>query len=138
MITQNFREVTPITVRETAYKGKTYPVTGVTVRWLTHKNLGGEEYQHNHALRHFTIAPGGEIPVHAHQFTQIMYVLSGKLVCRVEAQDGRVEEKEVGPGDCVYLYSFEPHGIANRSAEPAVMLCCIDCVGDKSNCIPTI
>ena len=39
---------------------------------LTHKNLGGEEYQHNHALRHFTLAPKGEVPIHNHKCTQIM------------------------------------------------------------------
>jgi quercetin dioxygenase-like cupin family protein len=137
MITQNYRQVTPVTVKEISYQGKAYPVKGVSIRWLTHKDLGGEEYQHNHALRHFTIAPGGEIPVHAHKYTQIMYMLSGKLVCRAEAKDGRAEEREIGPGDCVYLYSFEPHGLNNPSnSEPAVMLCCIDCIGDKSNCMP--
>jgi len=134
----NAKDVEPIPVRKIKYEGKSFEVKGATIRWLTHKNLGGEEYQHNHALRHFTIAPGGEIPIHNHKCTQIMYVLSGQALCTALAKDGRREEREIGVGDFVYNYSFEPHGMKNLSqTEPAVFLCCIDCVDDKENCVPT-
>jgi len=67
-----------------------------------------------------------------------MYVLSGQALCTALAKDGRREEREIGVGDFVYNYSFEPHGMKNLSqTEPAVFLCCIDCVDDKENCVPT-
>lgn len=139
MICMNYKEATPIEVKQTTYQGKTYSVKGATIRWLTHKNLGGEEYQHNHALRHFTLAPNGEAPVHSHKYTQIMYVLSGRAICSAVTQDGKLEEREIGPGDFVYYYSLEPHGLRNPSgSEPVVLLCCIDCVDDKKNCVPSI
>jgi uncharacterized RmlC-like cupin family protein len=47
--------------------------------------------------------------------------------------------KDVGPGDFVYNYSFEPHAVKNPSdSEPAVFLCCIDCIDDKQNCVPSV
>ena len=138
MICMNFKDVEPIQVREIKYEGKSLKVKGTTIRWLTHRGLGGEEYQHNHALRHFTIAPEGEVPVHSHKYTQIMYLLSGQALCTALSQDGKREEREIGPGDFIYNYSFEPHGMKNLStSEPAVFLCCIDCVDDKENCVPT-
>jgi quercetin dioxygenase-like cupin family protein len=132
----NTNDVTATQVKEMVYQGKSFPVKNVRVRWLTHKDLGGEEYQHNHALRHFTIGPKGEIPMHSHKFTQIMYLISGQAICYATARDGKIEEREFGPGDFVYTYSFEPHATKNPSeSEPVVFLCCIDCVDDKKNCL---
>lgn len=136
MICMSTGEITATHVKEIEYQGNIYPVKKVQVRWLTHKDLGGEEYQHNHALRHFTIGPKGEIPMHSHKYTQIMYLVSGNAICCAVDKDGTVEEKEVKPGDFAYTYSFEPHAIKNPSeTEPVVFLCCIDCVDDKRNCI---
>ena len=138
MICMNFKDVEPIQVKELTFEGKSFEVKNTTVRWLTHKNLGGEEYQHNHALRHFTIGPQGEIPVHGHKYTQIMYLLSGKALCISLSREGEREERKIGPGDFVYTYAFEPHAVKNLSdSEPAIFLCCIDCVGDKENCVPS-
>ena len=139
MICMNFKEVEPIQIKEIKYEGKSFEVKGATIRWLTHKNLGGDEYQHNHALRHYTLAPKGECPIHNHKNTQIMYVLSGKAMSSSISKDGQREEREVGPGDFIYNYSFEPHGLKNPSdSEPVVFLCCIDCVDDKQNCVPSV
>ena len=80
MICMNTKDVEPIQVKELRYEGESFKVKNTWVRWLTHKSLGGDEYQHNHALRHFTIGPNGEIPMHSHKHTQIMYVLSGKAL----------------------------------------------------------
>jgi quercetin dioxygenase-like cupin family protein len=138
MICMNYKDVAPIQVKKINYQGKDFEVKGASIRWLTHKNLGGDEYQHNHALRHFTVAPKGEVPIHQHKYTQIMYVLSGKALSTALSKDGDKEEREIGPGDFVYNYSLEPHGLKNLSdAEPVVFLCCIDCVGDKENCAPS-
>jgi len=128
MICKNYKDIDPLEVGE-----------GITVRWLTHKDLGGDEYLHNHALRMFTIAPQSEVEIHNHKFTQIVYIMSGKLLFTVLSQDGIREDREVGPGDFVYTYSFENHGIRNMSeTEPVILLCCIDCVDGKENCMPTI
>jgi quercetin dioxygenase-like cupin family protein len=136
MICMNTRDINAIQVKETEYRGNVFPVKNVWVKWLTHKDLGGEEYQHNHALRHFTIGPKGEIPMHSHKFTQIMYLISGTVICSVVDKDGKIEDREMAPGDFAYIYSFEPHTIKNPGdSEPAVLLCCIDCVDDKNNCI---
>jgi len=139
MICMNFKDVEPIQVKKINYAGTDFEVKGASIRWLTHKKLGGEEYQHNHALRHFTVAPKGEVPIHNHKYTQIMYIVSGNAVCGAISKDGTREEREIGPGDFVYNYSFEPHGLRNPSdTEPAVFLCCIDCIGDKANCVPAV
>ena len=135
MICMSTGDVASTHVKEIEYQGKIYPVKNVHVKWLTHKDLGGNEYQHNHALRHFTIGPKGEIPMHSHKYTQIMYLVSGNAVCCATGKDGTVEERQVKPGDFAYTYSFEPHAIKNPSeTEPVVFLCCIDCVDDRRNC----
>jgi len=111
---------------------------GIMIKWLTHKDLGGDEYLHNHALRKLTVAPKSEFEIHNHKYTQIVYILSGKLLFIVLSKDGTREEREIGPGDFVYIHSYEPHGIKNLSdTETVDLLCCIDCIGDKENCIPT-
>ena len=85
---------------------------GLKVRWLTHKDLGGDEYIHNHALRHFTVAPGTNIALQSHKYVQIMYILSGRLIFSVADKEGNRTEREVGPGDFIYTYSYEEHGEA--------------------------
>ena len=138
MILRSVDSVEPIEITHITYQGEKCPVKDTRVRWLTHRNLGGDEYVHNHALRHFTIGPNGEIPLHQHKVVEIVFVISGRLTCINVSEDGKRTETEVKPGDCIYHYSNEIHSFQNRSAtEPAAILCCVDCIGDKSNCIPT-
>jgi quercetin dioxygenase-like cupin family protein len=138
MILRNAGNIEPIEIKEITFKGVKYPVKNITARWLVHKDLGGEEYVHNHALRHFTIGPSSEIPLHQHKFVEIIYILGGKLISTDIDKEGKRQDIEVGPGDCLYHYSDEVHGFKNPSdTEPATLLCCIDCIGDKGNCIPT-
>ena len=92
MICMNFKDVEPIQVKKINYQGTDFEVKGASIRWLTHKNLGGDEYQHNHALRHFTIAPGGEVPIHQHKYTQIMYILSGKALTVALSEANNLED----------------------------------------------
>ncbi len=139
MICVNTADVESTQVKKLNYQGKDAEVKHTWIRWLTHKNLGDEEYKHNHALRHFTVGPEGDIPMHAHEYTEIVYVLSGKSVFISAEKNGTIAEREIWPGDCIYTYSFEPHAIKNFSdSESAVFLCCIDCVGDKQNCVPSV
>jgi len=46
VICMNFKDVEPIQVREIKYEGKSLKVKGTTIRWLTHRGLGGEEYRY--------------------------------------------------------------------------------------------
>jgi quercetin dioxygenase-like cupin family protein len=138
MICMKTTDVKPIQMKELKYEGKTVEVVNTWVRWLTHKNLGGSEYQHNHALRYFTVGAKGDIPVHNHKYTEIVYMLRGKVLF-TSSKDGEIEEREIEPGDFVYTYAFEPHSFRNLSdTEPANFLCCIDCVDDKQNCAPPV
>ena len=100
MILRNAKQIEPIEIEEITFKGVKYPVKNLTARWLVHKDLGGEEYVHNHAMRHFTIGPSSEIPLHQHKFVEIIYILSGKLISIDIAEDGKRQDIEVGPGDC--------------------------------------
>ena len=125
MICHNYKDVKAIEV------GK-----GILVRWLTHKDMGGEEYVHNHALRQFIIGPKSGVELHDHKFVQIIFIQKGNLLFRVQDKDGKLTEREVGPGDVIYTHAWEPHGIRNQSeTEPVELLCCIDCVDGKDNCI---
>ena len=136
MICMKTTDVEPIQIKELKYEGKRLEVQNTWVRWLTHMNRGGNEYQHNYALRYFTISPKGNIPMHNHKFTEIVYMMRGKVLF-TSSRNGEIEEKEIGPGDFVYTYSFEPHSLRNLSDnEPANFLCFIDCVDDKQNCVP--
>lgn len=77
MILTSVGSVELIAITYITYKGEKYPVKGTEVRWPTRKDFGGEEYVHNHALRHFSIGPNDEISLH--QQVEITFVLSGKL-----------------------------------------------------------
>lgn len=137
MICMNTRDIAPVQAKELKYEGKSFEVKGTLVRWLIHKKRGGDEYQHNHALRHLTVAPEGNIPMHNHKYTEIIYVLSGRGLCSALSKDGKTKTTEIGAGDFVYTYTFEPHAFTNLSdTEPLVFLCCINCVDDKENCAP--
>jgi quercetin dioxygenase-like cupin family protein len=136
MISGNVKDTEVIEMTETSYQGEKRKVINTQMRWLTHRDLGDESYLHNHALRQIIVGPSGYIPTHNHKHTHIWYMLSGSAVITAINKAGETEEKTIGPGDFVYHYSYEPHSFRNNSSEPAVFLCCIDCIDDKKNCAP--
>ncbi len=136
MISGNAKDVKEIEMTEASYQGKKHKVVNTRMKWLTHRNLGDESYLHNHALRQVTVGPNGYIPTHNHKHTHVWYMLSGSAVITAINKAGETEEKTIGPGDFVYHYSYEPHSFSNNGSEPAVFLCCIDCIDDKGNCTP--
>ncbi|WP_461210463.1 cupin domain-containing protein [Desulfocurvus sp. DL9XJH121] len=117
-------------VKGAPYKGEILPATGVTIRWLSKAgadDAGNPEY----GLRHFTVEPGGVIPMHHHAYLQTMYIESGSFECFVydPETDKVLESRICGPGDYVYSPCMEPHGMRNASdTEPGTFLCCIGCV----------
>ncbi len=128
-----WREVEDTPITSFPYKGKLYPVRGISVRWLSRfgdDGTGSPEY----GLRLFTAQPGGEIPIHNHFYVQSMYILSGRFECR--SFDPQTEQPTMTvtaeAGDTVVVPSLEPHGMRNLSAtEKATFLCCIGNVYEK-------
>lgn len=108
------------------YKGRALDVIGVSVRWLSRHGDDGTGYP-EYGLRHFTVEPGGQIPIHNHFYHQTMYILSGTFECWQfdPVTDEKVHTCSVGPGDFVYVPSMEPHGMKNTGDESATFLCCI-------------
>lgn len=54
------------------------------------------------------IEPGGEQRIHSHRPEQIYFILEGSGVMTVG-----IETQKVGPGDCVFIPSGQPHGLKN-------------------------
>jgi quercetin dioxygenase-like cupin family protein len=120
----------------TAYcKGKPVDVTGVGIRWLS-KAGQDEAGNPQYGLRLFSVEPGAEIPTHDHQYSQTIYVMSGKFECWTsDPETGlHTDTKICGPGDVIYVPGLEPHGMRNLGTEEAgTFLCCICSVqGEES------
>jgi mannose-6-phosphate isomerase-like protein (cupin superfamily) len=54
------------------------------------------------------IQPGGEQRIHSHQPEQVYLILEGRGLMTVGG-----ETQCVGPGDCVFIPSGQPHGLKN-------------------------
>ena len=95
------------------------------MRWLSQAGIGDTP---EYGLRFFTVAPGGEIPIHNHFYVQTMFILSGSMtVYSYDLEtDQQTAEKAVGPRDAIFIPSMEPHSMKNNSdTEEATFLCCI-------------
>ena len=125
MIVKHASDVPEKKITSYPYKGKPLPVKETYIRWLSQ---AGPQDSPEYGLRFFTLGPGGEIPIHNHQYYQTMYILSGQLAVTSYAveTDDPIEEKTMRPGDFVFVPSMEPHSICNQSqTENATFLCCI-------------
>ena len=54
------------------------------------------------------IQPGGEQRIHCHLPEQVYFILEGRGLMTVAG-----ETQRVGPGDCVFIPSGQPHGLKN-------------------------
>lgn len=54
------------------------------------------------------IEPGGEQRIHSHSPEQVYFILEGSGLMSVGN-----ETQRVGPGDCVFIPSRQPHGLKN-------------------------
>jgi mannose-6-phosphate isomerase-like protein (cupin superfamily) len=54
------------------------------------------------------VQPGGEQRLHSHGPEQVYFILEGRGLMTVGS-----EMKRVGPGDCVFIPSEQPHGLRN-------------------------
>lgn len=131
MIIRKVNEIESIPVTQLEYKGKKVEMDGVKVKWLVHKAIGDETYLHNFAVRYFEIEPGSVIPTHEHKYVEAVYILQGELLFK-----SGDEEIIANPNEVVYVPSFEKHSLENIGDMKASLICCIDCHGDKANCLP--
>jgi len=121
MIIRKVHEVPEIEVKEVTRHGEKVPVTGCKIRWVVDPSTGDERYNHNFSFRYFVLEPGGEIPMHEHAYEEVVFMLEGSLLFSTEN-----ETVEVGPGEAIYTYTFEPHALRNHTSSPAVFTCSID------------
>lgn len=126
MIVKNIMEIKGYDVKE-AYGTN---AEGVTIRWLSEKRTGGEEYMHHFALRYFVIKPGGYLAPHKHPWEQEIAITKGRLVATAEGKS-----VEAGPGDVLYFATNEEHGFKTISDESCEFYCVIGCPGKGENCI---
>src|SRR4051794_35899035 len=57
------------------------------------------------------IRPGGEQRLHSHRPEQVYFILEGAGLMTVGS-----ETQRVGPGDCIFIPSGQPHGLKNDGA----------------------
>lgn len=126
VIIKKIREIREYDVKE-AYG---QDAEGVTIRWISDKKTGGEEYLHNFALRYFVFKPGGYMARHKHPWEQEIAVTKGCLKIL-----GLNDEKIVGVGDVAYFPANEEHGFENIGDESGEFYCVIGCLGKGENCI---
>jgi len=123
----HIKDVEARPIKTFPYKGKTYPVVGTTVKWLSQV---GEPALPEYGLRFFTIEPGGYLSVHQHEYAQTEIIVSGKLVAaHYDNNDKLLEEKEIGVGEYFYVAPMEVHSMKNTGKEPATFFCCICVLG---------
>ncbi|MCU0798419.1 MAG: cupin domain-containing protein [Candidatus Thermoplasmatota archaeon] len=96
-------------------------VTGTSIQWLASKTDGAP----NFAMRRFTMAPGGTIPLHDHPWEHEIYILQGKGTALYG--DRKVD---IASGDVIFIPGNEPHGYINDGKEDLVFLCMIPNSGD--------
>ncbi len=105
---KHFSEVEPQAATEGA--------SGVKIRWLIKENLGAR----NFVMRHFEIEPHGHTPLHSHPWEHELFILSGSGT----VSNAR-EEKQLKPGDVVFIPEGETHQFKNNSNAPFTLLCLI-------------
>jgi quercetin dioxygenase-like cupin family protein len=96
-------------------------VRGVEKRVLIGPKQGAPRF----VMRHFTLAPRGYSPEHAHPWEHELYILSGKG--RVRFSDGAAE---LAAGDFVFVPPMDRHQFLNTGDEPFEFLCVVPVSGD--------
>ncbi len=82
--------------------------------------VGPDEGATRFHMRHFEVAPGGHTPHHHHGYEHEVLVLRGRGVVL-----GGADEREIGPGDVVWIPPDEMHQFRNVGDEPLEFICLI-------------
>ncbi len=96
-------------------------VQGVEKRVL----IGAADRAPLFVMRHFTVAPGGYTPEHAHAWEHEVYVLAGRG--RAHGQGGA---QDVGPGDFIFVPPMDVHQFRNTGDVPLEFICVVPLAGD--------
>ena len=107
MLVRNRDEVAPVTYGD--------EVKGVEMRPLITDREGAPTF----SMRAFTLEPGGQTPLHAHQWEHEVYILAGSGTVR--SQDG---ERALRAGDSVFLGPNELHQFRG-GADGLQFICCV-------------
>jgi quercetin dioxygenase-like cupin family protein len=126
MIIKNVKEIKDYDVKE-AYG---QDAEGVTIRWISEKRTGGDDYLHNFALRYFTFKPNAYMNPHKHPWEQEIAVTRGKIQVLGVADDTILKASDVA-----YFAANEVHGFKNLSNGESEFYCVIGCVGKGENCL---
>jgi quercetin dioxygenase-like cupin family protein len=126
MIIKHVKEIKGFDVKE-AYG---QDAEGVSIRWISEKRTGGDEYLHNFALRYFTFKPNAYMSPHKHPWEQEIAVTRGKIQVL-----GAVNDQILKEGDVAYFPANEVHGFKNLSNGESEFYCVIGCVGKGENCL---
>jgi quercetin dioxygenase-like cupin family protein len=94
---------------------------GVSMKML----LSPEESPH-FAMRNFTIAAGGSMPLHTNTVEHEQFVLGGRA--RVQLGEQIIEAK---PGDVLLIPAGVPHSYATLGSEPYSFLCLVPKAEDR-------
>jgi quercetin dioxygenase-like cupin family protein len=129
MIIRSVKDVKEKTSVTLSHEGNKVKVGKVIMKWLTHKNLNGENV--DFSIRHIVYEPGCDVPTHEHEHCHQVYILKGKLEV---SSNG--ETRLLGPDTLYYVQPFEPHSSRNPTDKPTVILSCINCLRDGDNCSP--
>jgi len=89
---------------------------GVRIRLLIHKAEGAPNFY----MRQFTVAPGGNTPLHTHDWEHEVYILEGNGVVGTDGQD-----KPIASGDCVFVEPQELHNFRNTGSGELKFLCLV-------------
>ncbi len=91
-------------------------VEKTTVRWLIGRRSGAKTY----AMRVFTMAPGGIIPLHTHTEEHEIFILQGQAKLLSE-EEGKIARKN----DVVFIPQDMPHGFDNRDSNEEFKFICV-------------
>jgi len=94
---------------------------GATVRWLVGKRTGAL----NFAMRLFEIAPGGIIPLHAHEEEHEIFVLNGRVKL-IGDIDGYAKKDDI-----VFVPPNVQHGYDNTEGSEIFRFICVIPLLDK-------
>ncbi len=86
------------------------------VRWLISKKDGAQ----NFAMRLFEVKPGGNSPLHQHEWEHEVFILEGEGELR-----GGLEARPLRPGDAVFVPADALHQFNNPGRKTLRFLCLI-------------
>jgi len=90
---------------------------GCTLQWLITKDDGAKHY----AMRLFTLAPGGIIPLHSHNdMEHEMFILEGGGILKTEEKEIKIKTNDV-----LFVQIGDKHGFINNSVKPLKFICVI-------------